>query len=353
MPIDDLTLARYQAQLEKWLPKARIVPQPAGPADATLNWRGDQGGIAYLIEHKPHLEHQDVGAVARQMDRHRVLLDTATPTRLMVLGKFIRRQQGQMLEQRDIDYVDLAGNAHLEIPGRFVHVEGLRPTDRKPLELRRMTRGWVKTVMALLIAPELVEEPYRAIAAVAGVAPATVMHVLAALEGKGFLRYQRGTRHIANGRELIALWVHGYADALRPKLAQRNFQMKIDDKRERWQRLTDVLRERGVQWTLTGGDAALLIDPHLRVDRTELYAYPQQFEEPALQRELQLQPAVGGNVQIIEPPGPIALQRDPEAPLFPVAPTLLTYAELRYRNDDQANEAAELLLPRVLRHVEA
>jgi hypothetical protein len=35
---------------------------------------------------------------------------------------------------------------------------------------------------------------------------------------------------------------------------------------------------------------------------------------------------------------------------FPVAPDLLAYAELRYRGTEQALEAAELLLPRVLDH---
>src|SRR3989337_940221 len=33
---------------------------------------------------------------------------------------------------------------------------------------------------------------------------------------------------------------------------------------------------------------------------------------------------------------------------FPVAPDLLAYAELRYRGTEQALEAAELLLPKVL-----
>lgn len=353
MPMDDLTLAPYEARLDKWLPKVRIVPQPNGPADATVHWRGEQGGITYLIEHKPHLEHQDVVAVATQMDRYRLHLDAPTPTRLMVLAKFIRRQQGQVFEQRDIDYVDLAGNAHLQLPGRFVHVEGLRPIERRQLAQRRMTRGWLKTVMALLIAPDLVQKPYRTTATEAGVAPATVMHCLTALERNGFIKYERRTRRITNARELVALWVQGYKDALRPKLTQRNFQMKMDDKQQRWKRLADVLREHDVQWVLTGGDAALLIDPHLRAETTELYAQPQQFEQPTLLNELQLQPAIAGNVQVIEPPGPIAFRPDQTAAQFPVAPTLLTYAELRYHNDDQANEAAKLLLPRVLANVEA
>ena len=55
----------------------------------------------------------------------------------------------------------------------------------------------------------------------------------------------------------------------------------------------------------------------------------------------------GGNLLIIEPPGPLAIPGAADDG-FPVAPDLLAYAELRYRGTGQALEAAELLLPRVL-----
>ena len=54
----------------------------------------------------------------------------------------------------------------------------------------------------------------------------------------------------------------------------------------------------------------------------------------------------GGNLLIIEPPGPLAIPEATDG--LPVAPDLLAYAELRYRGTGQALEAAELLLPRVL-----
>ena len=60
------------------------------------------------------------------------------------------------------------------------------------------------------------------------------------------------------------------------------------------------------------------------------------------------QPAArGGNLLVIEPPGPVAMPRT-IAGGVPVAPGLLAYAELRYRGTGQALEAAELMLPQVL-----
>jgi hypothetical protein len=60
------------------------------------------------------------------------------------------------------------------------------------------------------------------------------------------------------------------------------------------------------------------------------------------------QPAVrGGNLLVIEPPGPLAIPEQTQNE-FRIAPDLLAYAELRYRGTGQALEAGELLLPKVL-----
>lgn len=350
--LTEATRKPYERQLEKWLPKVRIQAAPDN-ADVVVRWNGPRDTIAYIVEHKANLEHQDVWAVAEQLRRFREGLRRQPKTRVMVFAPFIRRAQGAVLQQYDIDYVDLAGNAHLRAPGVFVHIEGLRPSAKPARARRRLTRGWTKTVLALLVRPDLIRQPYRPIAEVADVAPATVMACLADLKAAGFVRRDGRTRHLANTPELLAMWVQAYADLLRPKLVQRHFQMKITDKTERWHRLREVLAKYDIAWTLTGADAALLRDPHLRTDQTEIYAPPDEFEAPALLRELQAQPAVTGNLQVIEPPAPIALEDDTGRQEAPAAPLVLVYAELRYRDDDQANEAAELLLPQVLERATA
>ena len=115
--------------------------------------------------------------------------------------------------------------------------------------------------------------------------------------------------------------------------------------------LTDMergLRERAQRWALTGADAAERRTHYFRADETEIYAPLRALEDRYTQKALVAQPAVrGGNLLVIEPPGPLAIpDRAGGGP--PVAPDLLAYAELRYRGTEQALEAAELLLPRVL-----
>lgn len=90
-----------------------------------------------------------------------------------------------------------------------------------------------------------------------------------------------------------------------------------------------------------------------KINETEIYALPDQLDNRELVRELEAQPAVRGNLRVIEPPARIALARAPGQAGPPVAPVLLAYAELRYRGDEQAHEAADLLLPHVLKHAHA
>ncbi len=115
-------------------------------------------------------------------------------------------------------------------------------------------------------------------------------------------------------------------------------------------RLATVLRARTQPWALTGADAAERRTHFFRAEETEIYAPIRALEDRETQRALIAQPALrGGNLLIIEPPGPLAIPEG-AGDGFPLAPDLLVYAELRYRGTRQALEAAELLLRSVLDH---
>jgi hypothetical protein len=212
----------------------------------------------------------------------------------------------------------------------------------------RPQKGWIKTVMAILIRPELTNAPYRTLGEQADVALGTLAGCMNDLAARGLLLDGKGGRKVADRQALVALWVQAYIEGLRPKLKERRLQVRAEEKHEIWTRLETVLRARAEQWALTGADAAERRMHFFRAEETEIYAPIRALEDRETQKALVAQPAVrGGNLLIIEPPGPLAI---PEAAAdgFPVAPDLLAYAELRYRGTGQAMEAAELLLPRVL-----
>jgi hypothetical protein len=346
-----LDLDQYRPALQKWMPKAEI--RAPGKALARFNgivtWKTLDGPLRYLVEEKRHLRHQDVGVVVEQLHRRRADLpaDHAND-RLLLLAPHVRPQQAAVLERAEIDYLDLVGNAHLRAPGLFVHVEGRQPPKELMRAPGRPHKGWIKTVMAILIQPKLTNAPYRTLTDQADVALGTLAACMNDLAARGLLLDGKGGRRVIDREALVALWVQAYIEGLRPKLKERRFQVRAAGKQEIWTRLEAILRERAQPWALTGADAAERRTHFFRAEETEIYAPVRVLEDRDAQKALVAQPAVrGGNLLIIEPPGPLAI-REAAGGGLPLAPDLLVYAELRHRGTGQALEAAEMLLPRIL-----
>ena len=350
-PATAADLDLYQPALQKWMPKAeiRLPAKPLGRFDGVVTWRTVGGTIRYLVEEKRHLRHQDVAVIVDQLNRRRADLPAEhAQDRLLLLAPHVRAQHAAALERAKIDYLDLAGNAHLQAPGLFVHVEGRQPPKEPTTCPGRPQKGWIKAVMAILIRPDLVDAPYRALAEEADVALGTIAKCMNDLPLRGLLLERKDGRKVPDRQALVALWCTAYVEGLRPKLKERRFQVRAEDKPQIWTRLETVLRARAQPWALTGADAAERRTHFFRADETEIYAPIRAIEERDVQRALVAQPAArGGNLLIIEPPGPLAVPATVDEAI-PVAPDLLAYAELRYRGTGQALEAAEILLPKVL-----
>jgi len=350
-PAQAADLDAYRPALQKWMPKAeiRLPAKPLARFDAVVTWRTAGGTIRYIVEEKRHLRHQDVAVIVDQLNRRRADLPVEhAEDRLLLLAPHVRAQQAAALERADIDYLDLAGNAHLNAPGLFVHVEGRQPPKEAPTGPGRPQKGWIKTVLAILVRPDLVNAPYRTLADEADVALGTIAKCMNDLALRGLLLDRHDGRTVPDRHALVALWVQAYVEGLRPKLRERRFQIRAEDKPQIWDHVRAALAERGQLWALTGADAAERRNHFFRAEETEIYAPIRTFEGRDVQKALIAQPAGrGGNLLVIEPPGPLVIPTAVGEDL-PVAPDLLAYAELRYRGTGQALEAAELLLPKVL-----
>ena len=190
--------------------------------------------------------------------------------------------------------------------------------------------------------------PYRALAREADVALGTLPACMNDLKARGLLHDKAAGRTLTDREALVASWVQAYVDVLRPKLGERRLQVRATGKDEIWKRFQTVLGERRQPWALTGADAAGRRAQYFRAKETEIHAPLRALENRDTQKALVAQPADHeGNVLVIEPPGPLAMPAA-HATGVPIAPNLLAYAELRYRGTQQALEAAELLLPKVL-----
>ena len=319
------------------------------PFDGVFTVDVGQGECRYLVEEKRHLRFQDAAVIADQMRRRRAgLPPDHAGDGLLLFAPHVRPQHAAVLQRAGIDYVDLVGNAHLQAPGVLVHIEGRQPPKATVRAPGRPHKAWVKTVMALLLRPDLLDAPYRTIAQQADVALGTIGACLNDLGTRGVLADRTAGRVLTDRPALVALWVQAYVEALRPTLTERRLQIHVADKAELVARLAKVMVEHGTPWALTGADAAHRRTHFFRAEDTEIYANVGLFEDRAVQHALVAQPAArAGNVLVIEPPGPLVLPHAGHDGA-PVAPDLLAYAELRYRDNEQAREAADLLLPLML-----
>jgi hypothetical protein len=337
----------YHTAMTQWFPG--VQPIRGRPGDPLrVRWRGPAGKVEFRVHEEPHLATRDVHLVVNRLKAQHVRPAPrgAAPPRLLLLAPYVRPQQAAVFEREEVDYLDLAGNAHVDVPGLRVHVEGKRP-QRPDVKATTVTAGWVRFVLALLVRPELANGPYRVLAERAGVALGAVTRYRHDLERRGFIEGRHDRARLVRHRDLIPMWVQAYETTLRPRLAEQHFRTPRTVKPDVRTRLRDRLGARGLCWTLTGADAAFLVDHYLETTDTRIFVQPGALT-PEVLGELRAQPTAGdGDLVAIDAPGPLAL----DAVMmdgWPCAPLPLVYAELRYLGTEQAGEAADRLMPRLL-----
>ena len=89
--------------------------------------------------------------------------------RPLLFAQHIPEPLGSRLRDRDIDYVDLAGNCHLTGSQMLVHVEGRRLGRDEQLPRQRQREAGHQLLFALAARPELAAAPVRELARWAGV----------------------------------------------------------------------------------------------------------------------------------------------------------------------------------------
>ena len=232
-------------------------------------------------------------------------------------------------------FADAVGNAHLRLPGLFLHVEGRKPA---PQGVRRLSEGervWrgpaLRVIFFLLIEPDLIKRPVRELATVAGTAPGTVMGVFKDLEASGNLvRVGPRERRFVRDQLLIETWMDGFIGRLRPGLLIGRFEAL---KPEWWRDFDPVPLD--AQW---GGEVgAHLLGADLRPATQTVYT-----------RERPTKLLKAANLRRNED-GPVELRRRfwneaPDGPRDDVVHPLLVTGDLLVGRDGRRIAAAQQLM---------
>jgi transposase len=170
----------------------------------------------------------------------------------------------RLLEGRGVGVIDGLGNAHIELPGLLVHLEGRRDRPIKQTSAQPPTRLSGKAgiaAQALLLAPER-RWKVAELAEIAGISAALAHRVLARLEREEIVAVEgmgpRRTRQLRRPEALLDLWAEEAID--RRVRRVRAFRLSRDP-RSLADTVSDALQKAGIEYAVTGAAAALRIAP--------------------------------------------------------------------------------------------
>ncbi|MCX2525195.1 type IV toxin-antitoxin system AbiEi family antitoxin [Larsenimonas rhizosphaerae] len=280
----------------------------------------------------------------------------------LLLADYINANVAKKLQAAAIQFIDMAGNAFIDLPNLKVRIRGNKPVNIVDLPaVKAVTAAGVTASLDVVTKAERIDRALqpkglmviyhlltdnkaltrsmRDIAQHTGVAHGTVGIVLTALENGFFLRRDRKGQLVFHDRKgLIERWVQGYAEKLAPKLLFGYFLHEGD---KRWGD-PEVSIVHGA-W---GGEvAAREYTQYLQPQIATLYV-PEQYRAAVMQ-EYRLRQAPKGtepNFKLMrnfwddgyEEPG---TKFRPESTASP----LLTYAELIASGDSRNLEAARMI----------
>jgi hypothetical protein len=309
--------------------------QPLRRADATLMIKTAEKELRFIAEIKATITPNVLMLVGdykpyRQIGTNR--------TKWLLVTKLIPPQFAKILREREIPFIDTAGNAYIDEPPIHIDIQGRRPEGMewpKLAEKGILRQAGLRVVYALICKNELVNATYREIAEAAGTALGTVDRVFKDLRKRRFIieTGNRG-RRLTDRRELIGWWVKEYAEKLRPKLLLGKFET---DDYEKF-RLTDITKF-NAKW---GGEmAAAEMTNYLRPEIYTIYAR-KPINDLILQIKLRARPL--GKIEIRERFWKFEDERRSKELAHPI----LVYADLLATGDPRNIETAKIIYDAII-----
>ena len=234
------------------VPGLSLVAEAAGAddgVDGVLEFAGTRERVAFQVKSRAN------AATAWQLVR--TAADRPGRPVVLVAGESTADAR-RILREHGIGIVDSLGNAHIELPGLLVHVEGGRPADyARPVRLN----GKAGVAAQALLLHRGRRWQVRDLAEEAGVSAGLAHRVLVRLEderlvaseGAGSRRY----RKVTDASALLDLW----AEEDRPRPEQTRAFILAQGPRQLSVQVARNLAASGLDYAFTGAAAASVIAP--------------------------------------------------------------------------------------------
>lgn len=327
------------------IPQSKIefmLKKIGGPFAGTFRLSGPWGERYFYLKVVPKLSPTLTDLVIHQLKTTPAPKD-ASP---LLVSHYISPKTAATLKQQGVEYVDCAGNLHLNQMPLYIEISGQKHAPKPPGADRLFRTAGLKLVYQFLRNRQSINATYRMLADDAGIALGAIGGLLGELEKRSNLTVADGARQLQAIEELLQRWQIGYLETLRPKLFLQRCQLapgySIEQLPERLKQLAD-----GKQVLIGGELGASLLTSKFQAQSAVLYLSPEQ--QLKLMLQLHLTPDPTGNITMLQPFGRQCSWTGWQPDGLTLADPLLTFAELSGSETDQVAQKLykQYLVPRM------
>ena len=264
----------------------------------------------------------------------------------LVFSQIIYSKIAQKLIDMEVNFMDATGNVYINEQTIYIQHTGQKSNaNGSTTKSRLFGETGLKLLFALLQGPEAVNFPYRDLANLVGISPASITIIYKEMLQNGYLfEDYDDNKRLLKKRELLQRWINGYNEILRPKLLIGRYQSFKKDLVRNYDKLP--IKDWNGSW---GGEpAAALYTQYLVPQLLSLYV---PSEEKSWMKQLSLIPMEENyEIEVLN------YFWDTTHPLFQIetglVPPLLAYAELAASGDSRNLETAQRLYDEYLSYIE-
>lgn len=280
----------------------------------------------FRVEIKNELREQQIPGLLKQVDKQN--------RDWLLICQYIPAPLKGELKKLGINYLEAAGNCLIRYEDVFFYINDRPVTpQRTPVEGKLWKQAGLRFLFGILVKPDLLNQPYRTMAEITGVALGNIGAFLEELKEEGFLK--EGVKEnkpfffLENIPQLQNKWIELYNTVLKPKLKRGAFRFLDPALQKNWEALPD----QDFYWGAEPAGAKLT-----GFLRPEIFTIYTNQPTTTIMRQLKLVPDNKGNLLLMDKFWHEELDYKQG-----LVPPLLAYAELATSLDSRNRETAERL----------
>jgi len=301
--------------------------------DAIVSIRDQQ----FIVDAKSAIRASNQGMVLSKLEE----LKQKSNHPIILIAKYISKDAATELKNREINYIDIAGNAYIKNNELAILVEGQKSVSKeKTNQSRAFQEAGIKIIFYLLLRPENLQHSYREIAENANVSIGSVSNVMAELEDLNFLIKTKDKRVLKNKTDLLERWMVAFNTVLRPRIVRTKMKFLNPQAAAEWKKLELRKYTGNILWGGEPGGA--ILTNYLKPEKFVIFT---NYDLPTIAKNLKFVPDQEGEIEILQKFWKCVNDKPN------IAPALLIYTDLINSGLSRNMETAKIILDNELQYI--